>query len=61
MYTILGVEEIQMTFKAGFRLDLKWFDNRLTFINLKDSGNNVAKDSRDNVTISPLSFFRVTE
>ena len=38
-----------------FRLDLKWYDSRLTFLNLKSS-NNVGIEMRDKIWIPKLIF-----
>ena len=50
-------EELAMTFKAGFRLRLRWFDHRLTFLDLKDDENFIAKTRRSEIWIPLLVFY----
>ncbi len=40
MISISDLNEIAMTYKLKFSLKLKWFDNRLTFANLKGGHEN---------------------
>jgi len=52
-------EEIEMTFKVNFIIRIKWYDNRLTFNNLKDETdgeNNLGEVMRDNIWIPRLVF-----
>lgn len=47
-----------MTFRAGFDIKMSWFDNRLTFINLKsgDSGVKVGAQEKENIWIPNIGF-----
>ena len=45
-----------MTFKAGFVLKVRWFDYRLTFINLKETKNFIEGGSNEKIWIPMLYF-----
>jgi len=51
-------EEIEMTFKVNFLISIMWYDNRLTFRNLKDEkeGENNLGHDRDEIWIPRLVF-----
>ena len=51
--------EIEMTFKVNFIISIMWYDNRLTFRNLKDEidgENNLGQEMRDEIWIPRLVF-----
>ena len=35
LFSFWSINEVEMTFKATFVVEIKWFDTRLTFLNLK--------------------------
>ncbi len=52
-------EEIEMTFKVNFLISIMWYDNRLTFQNLKeenDGENNLGEDMWNVIWIPRLVF-----
>ncbi len=41
IYSIGSFEEIDMTYRVNFLIKIKWYDERITFVNLKDSTQKV--------------------
>ena len=48
IYSIGSFEEIGMTYRVNFLIKIKWYDERITFVNLKDPTQKVV------ITISDL-------
>ena len=40
IFNVLDITEVKGTFRVQFQLELTWFDSRVEFYNLKDTGIN---------------------
>jgi hypothetical protein len=56
IYSIKNIDEMSMTFEAELRITLKWKDPRLTFKDLKETGNYMEKSLLDQIWLPKLYF-----
>ena len=56
IFSIKNIDEMSMTFEAEVRITLKWKDPRLTFKNLKETGNYLEKSLLDQIWLPKLHF-----
>ena len=54
LFSVWKIDEMEMTFKAAFTLEVKWFDSRLTFINLKPNNSQVSLNKTKSVHLKKL-------
>ena len=63
LWSISNIRENEETFKVKFKLDMKWKDSRLSYINLKEDvyTNIVSPEEADKIWLSPPVMFLNTE
>ena len=63
LWSISNIRENEETFKVKFKLDMKWKDSRLKFINLKEDvyTNIVPPEEADKIWLPPPVMFLNTD
>jgi hypothetical protein len=56
IFSIKNIYEMSMTFEAELRITFKWKDPRLTFKDLKKTGNYLEKSLHDQIWLPNLYF-----
>ena len=56
IYSIKNIDEMSMSFEAELRIMLKWKDPRLTFKDLKETGNYLEQSLLDQIWLPKLFF-----
>ena len=63
LWSISNIRENDETFKVKFKLDMKWKDSRLTFINLKEDEykNIISPQEAEKIWLPPPIMFLNTD
>ena len=62
IYMIKDIEELHMQYTSKIGLYMKWYDNRLTYTNLKDALHNIVSDEyKGKLWVPPLYFSNTDE